>query len=436
MNNNNYTSWGLTGQKSNTVSRIKWRTEELPVIKQGSSLLPYGNGRSYGDSCLNKEGVTLDTRSLNHFISFDPKTHILRCEPGVLIADILTNFIPQGWFMPVTPGTKFITIGGAIANDVHGKNHHRRGSFGNHVIRFAILRSSGEKIICSRTQNSDLFFATIGGLGLTGLILWADIMLMPVDSPYLQVETTKFDSLGQFFDLSTESEWKYEYTVAWVDCASKGLMGRGVFIRANHCTRSYELEKDLPGKGKELPFNLPGFMVNNFTSKVFNSLYFNAHPSGVIEQIQNYDKFFYPLDKLKNWNRLYGKKGFFQYQCVVPIDQGKKNIEAIFEEVAKSGIASPLAVLKVFGEIASKGLMSFPRHGVTLAMDFPNSGTAILGLFDRLDSIVSEAGGAVYPAKDARMSTENFCKFFPNIDEFKQYIDPGFSSTFWQRVGG
>jgi FAD/FMN-containing dehydrogenase len=404
------------------------------VIQQGSSLLPYGNGRSYGDSCLNINGITLDTRSLNHLISFDPKTYFLRCEAGVLIASLLSNFVPKGWFVHVTPGTKFITIGGAIANDVHGKNHHRCGSFANHVNCLALLRSNGETIICSRQQNPDLFFATIGGLGLTGLIVWADIRLMPITSRYLQVETTRFDTLEQFFELSTTSELKYEYTVAWLDCASKNLMGRGIFMRANHSSSSPKIQKEASDSNAKIPFNLPGFLVNNITSKLFNSIYFNKHPSGIVEHIQDFDAFFYPLDKLKNWNRIYGKKGLFQYQCVVPIEKGKRYIELILEEVEKSGIVSSLAVLKVFGEIESKGLMSFPRQGVTLAMDFPNRGTTVLSLFDRLDNIVADAGGAVYPAKDARMSPEHFKTFFPDVDKFKEFIDPVFSSTFWRRV--
>lgn len=434
--NNNYSSWGLTGQKNTDVRHIQWRKDKLPVIQEGNSLLPYGNGRSYGDSCLNIDGITLDTRSLNHFISFDPTTCILRCESGVLITDLLLNFAPKGWFVHVTPGTKYITIGGAIANDVHGKNHHQRGSFANHVTCLALLRSNGETIICSRTQNSDMFFATIGGLGLTGLIVWADIMLMPIASCYLQVATSRFDSLEQFFELSLESELNCEYTVAWLDCASKNLMGRGIFMRANHCSDALEIKKEPSDSSAAIPFNLPGVLVNNFTSKMFSSIYFNKHPSRIVEHVQDFDQFFFPLDKLKNWNRIYGKKGLFQYQCVVPIEQGKKNIEAILEEVDKSGIVSSLAVLKEFGKIKSKGLMSFPRHGVTLAMDFPNHGTAILGLFERLDNIVANVGGAVYPAKDARMSAKHFRIFFPEVDKFKHFIDPVFSSTFWRRVMG
>ena len=436
MDDNNHSSWGLTGQTNNDIRYIKWRNEKLPAIKEGSSLLAYGNGRSYGDSCLNKEGVTLDTRALNHLISFDPKTHILRCEPGVLLADILDNFVTKGWFVPVTPGTKFVTVGGAVANDVHGKNHHRRGSFGNHVIRLGLLRSDSETIICSRTQHPDLFSATIGGLGLTGLILWVDIMLMPVDASCMHVETTKFETLDQFFELSAESEWKHEYSAGWIDCASKKLMGRGIMMQANHCTRAMDTKKDLLPKGKNVPFNLPGFVVNNFTSKLFNTVYYNAHPSGVLEQTLCYDKFFYPMDKIKNWNRLYGKKGLFQYQCVVPLGDGKENIRSILQEVEKNGIASPLAVLKIFGEIESKGIMSFPRRGVTLAMDFPHKDSSELALFNRLDSLVADAGGAVYPAKDARMSAENFRQFFPKVDEFIKHVDPGFSSTFWRRVMG
>jgi len=432
----NYSSWGLTGQKSQKVQKIKWRTDKLPELRAGLSLLAYGNGRSYGDSCLNKEGITLDTRSLDHLIDFDPKTHILRCEAGVLIAEILSNFVPRGWFVPVTPGTKFVTVGGAIANDVHGKNHHRRGSFGNHVLRLALRRSNGKTLVCSRTQHADLFYATIGGLGLTGLIVWADILLMPIDSGDMQVETCRFETLEQFFDLSRESEWKYEYTVAWLDCATKKQMGRGIFMRANHCTGPARLTGKGTDKGTSLPSGLPGFLINNITSKAFNALYYHLHPEGFVEKRQSYDTFFYPLDRIRNWNRLYGRKGFFQYQCVVPMEGGFRNIETILDEVARSGIASPLAVLKVFGEIASKGMMSFPRQGITLAMDFPNAGASVLNLFNRLDDIVADAGGAVYPAKDARMDKEHFRKFFPQVDTFKHYVDPAFSSSFWRRVMG
>ena len=435
-NNNNITSWGLTGQKNSRIQRINWRNEKLPEASDGVTFLPYGNGRSYGDSCLNKEGISLDVKALNHLISFDPKTHILRCEGGVLLADILHHFVPRGWFLSVTPGTQYVTIGGAIANDVHGKNHHRRGSFGNHVIRLALLRSDGQTLICSRTQNADLFHATIGGLGLTGLILWAEIMLMPIDAPCMHVETSRFESLEEFFSRSAESAWKFEYTVAWLDCAASDAMGRGIFIRANHCSRVTDSKKNLFSKGITLPFNLPGWLINNFSSKVFNSIYFNAHPPGVFEQTLDYNQFFYPLDKVRHWNRLYGKKGFFQYQCVVPVEQGTEHINALLKMVKGSAIASPLAVLKVFGEIESTGMLSFPRHGVTLAMDFPNRGSHVLTLFDQLDAIVAEAGGAVYPAKDARMSAENFKRFFPACHDFSRYVDPAFSSTFWRRVMG
>ncbi|MFK8068400.1 MAG: FAD-dependent oxidoreductase [Gammaproteobacteria bacterium] len=432
-----HTSWGLTGQKSSKIHPIKWRTDGLPEVKDESSLLAYGNGRSYGDSCLNKEGMTLDTKALNHLIAFDEKTHILRCEGGVLLADILENYVAKGWFVPVTPGTKFVTIGGAVANDVHGKNHHRRGSFGNHVIRLCLRRSNGETIVCSRTKNAELFSATIGGLGLTGLILWVDVLLMPIDSDSMVVETTKFENLDQFFELSKASEWKFEYNVAWIDCASSKAMGRGIFMQANHCSRSEDVHKKNQSiRTKSLPFNLPSFVVNNVTSKLFNKIYYNAHPPGVLEQIVGYNKFFYPLDKVVNWNRLYGKKGFFQYQCVVPLEDGKNTIQTMLNDVEKSGMVSPLAVIKTFGEIESKGMMSFPRKGVTLAMDFPNKAPSDLSLFDRFDDLVAEAGGAVYPAKDARMKAENFRRFFPRVEEFEKYIDPAFSSSFWQRVMG
>lgn len=435
-NHHHLTSWGLTGQKNSRIFRLNWRHEKLPEISSGVTLLPYGNGRSYGDSCLNKDGISLDTRALNHLIAFDPKTHLLRCESGVLLADILHHFVPQGWFLPVTPGTQYVTIGGAIANDVHGKNHHHRGSFGNHIIRIALRRSNGQTIICSRTRHADMFHATIGGLGLTGLILWAEIMLMPIDTPCMHVETSRFENLEEFFTRSAESAWKFEYTVAWLDCATSEAIGRGIFIRANHCSRLKDNKKKLFSKGITLPFNLPGWLINNFSSRVLNSIYFNAHPAGVLEQTLDYNQFFYPLDKVRSWNRLYGKKGFFQYQCVVPMERGAENIKALLKAVRESAIASPLAVLKVFGEIEPAGMLSFPRHGVTLAMDFPNKGSHVLSLFDQLDSIVAEAGGAVYPAKDARMSAENFKRFFPACEDFSKFIDPVFSSTFWRRVMG
>ncbi len=434
--NKNYTSWGLSEQRDQRVHRLTWRQEKLPEKAQGESYLPYGNGRSYGDSCLNKEGISIDSGALDHLISFNPKTHILRTECGVMITEILKEFVTKGWFLPVSPGTQYVTVGGAIANDVHGKNHHRRGSFGNHVIRVAILRSDGEVVVCSRTENAELFRATIGGLGLTGLIIWADILLMPIDSPNLHVETQKFDTLGDFFDLSAASEWKYEYTVAWVDCASEKEMGRGIFIRANHCTRASDKRTANLSKGSRLPFNLPGYLINNMTSRAFNALYYNAHPPGTLEQELSYGKFFYPLDRIKNWNRLYGKKGFFQYQCVVPLEDAKKTIRYILDTVRTSGNASSLAVLKIFGDIQSVGMLSFPRQGVTLAMDFPNRGNRVLNLFDHLDRIVVDVGGAVYPAKDARMSAENFKHFFPRCYDFKEFIDPAFSSTFWRRVMG
>lgn len=432
----NYTSWGLTGQRSKRIHRLAWRQDTLPERTVTERYLPYGNGRSYGDSCLIKDGVALDSSALNHLIAFNPKTHILRAESGVLMTDILRQFVPQGWFVPVSPGTQYVTVGGAIANDVHGKNHHRRGSFGNHVIRLALLRSDGKVEICSRTENQDLFHATIGGLGLTGLLLWADLMLMPIDSSSMHVETQRFEHLTDFFRLSDEAAWKHEYTVAWVDCASEKRMGRGIFIRANHCTRMTDEHTNSLRPGASLPFNLPGYLINNVTSRVFNAMYYNAHPPGVLEQELPYDKFFYPLDRIKNWNRLYGKKGFFQYQCVVPMALAEDTVSEMMSVVSAADVASSLAVLKVFGEIKSVGMLSFPRPGVTLAMDFPNRGNRVLNLFNRLDRIVVDAGGAVYPAKDARMSAENFQQFFPRCHEFSEYIDPAFTSNFWQRVMG
>lgn len=426
-------SWGLTGQRSCDHQYLRWRTDDLPLIDDGNRLLPFGNGRSYGDSCLNRDGISLDIRSLNHFIAFDPKSHIFRCESGVMLADLIDYFVPKGWMLPVTPSTKYVTVGGAIANDVHGKNHHRRGSFGNHVVSIVLRRSSGETISCSRTHNEKLFHATVGGLGLTGVILQADIMLMQIDGNCIKQESRRFQSLEEFVALSRDSHWKYEYLRARIDCSRKNKIGRGVLIRANH-SNIKRRQRRFQNKRIKLPCVMPDFVINNTVSKLINSTGFYRHPRNGREKLLTFDQFFYPMDRVENWNWIYGKKGFFQYQCVVPFEDGDRWLEKLLKEVAKSEIASPMAELKLFGDIEAKGLLSFPRRGVSLSVDFPNRGSAILGLFERLDTIVANAKGAVYPAKDARMSAQNFKLFFPQLEEFKKYVDPKFSSTFWRRV--
>lgn len=439
MGRYDHQSWGRYPRARQTVRRIYWATDPLDPGVPGKSLLPYGLGRSYGDCCLNDGGILLDTSALDRFISFDPEQGILQCEAGVALSDILDLVVPKGWFLPVTPGTKFVTVGGAIANDIHGKNHHRAGTFGCHTTRFELVRSSGERIACSQTENPDWFRATVGGLGLTGLIAWAELRLKRIRSASLDVETIRFANLEEFFSLSAASDRDFEYTVAWVDCFSKGnSLGRGLFMRANHAETG-----TWPGRGRSaratrvyIPFDAPEFLLNDTLMKAFNGLYYRRQREKRSRKLLPYEPFFYPLDALGQWNRLYGKRGFFQYQCVVPDGGNREAAEDILNTVAHSSPGVYLAVLKMFGDAQSPGMLSFPRPGITFALDIPNRGRPALALMDRLDAIVRRARGAVYPAKDARMSAESFEAYFLQWRSFSRYIDPRFSSSFWQRVTG
>jgi len=414
-----------------------WRHQPLPLAGGDDPLLPRGAGRSSGDSCLNDGGVLIDATGLDHFIHFDPEQGQLRCEAGVLLSDILQLIVPAGWFLPVTPGTRFVTLGGAIANDVHGKNHHRAGTFGCHVECFELLRSDGRRLICSEEENADGYRATIGGLGLTGLITWAQIRLQPLLSPYIDQETLRYRDLDEFFDISQASDQTHEYTVAWVDCLATGAsLGRGLFMRGNRLEQPRAPYPKPQGRGLVVPFDPPLSLVNHWTLSAFNRLYYHRQRQPSSRATVHYEPFFYPLDAIGQWNRIYGPKGFLQYQCVVPEDDGREVIGEILERISGSGMGSFLAVLKLFGDCPSPGLLSFPRKGVTLALDFPNQGQKTLALLEQLDQVVRAAGGAVYPAKDARMSPESFEIYFPHWRELEAWRDPCLSSSFWRRVTG
>ncbi len=428
-----YQSWGRFPPVSQNVCPIHWRSLSLPDTPD--TVLPYGLGRSYGDVCLNDGGTVLTTRFINRFIDFDSQTGVLRCEAGVSLAEILELCVPQGWFLPTTPGTKFATIGGAIANDVHGKNHHRAGTFGRHVLQFELLRSDGSRLLCTPTSNEQYYAATIGGLGLTGLITWAEIQLKHIYHRAMQTESIQFIDLEEFFEISVQSDKEYEYTVAWVDCGSQGAnLGRGIFLRGNHIAfDSIPAKWQTPSRTLTMPVDLPGFVLNRWSVSAFNWVYYNKQRQKSVKNLTDYDPFFYPLDAILQWNRLYGKRGFLQYQLVVPYED-HKIIKDILQTIAASGLSSFLAVLKTFGDLVSPGMLSFPRKGVTLALDFPIKGAATFALLERLDNMVREAKGAVYPCKDARLSARHFQAYYPQWTEFSQYIDPHFSSSFWRRV--
>ncbi|MCZ6875921.1 MAG: FAD-binding oxidoreductase [bacterium] len=433
-----YQSWGRYPRTKQDIVKLHWRSDPLPLPKSpNKTILPYGNGRSYGDSCLNDGGVLLDTRGLDRLLAFDRENGILRCEAGVLLSEILALVVPHGWFVAATPGTQLVTVGGAIANDVHGKGHHRDGTFGQHVRCFELLRSDGTHRVCSPTENSEWFAATIGGLGLTGLIVWAEIALKPIANPYIEAATTRFDQLDSYFTITRDADSHDEYTVAWIDCLAQGnKIGRGIFTRGNHASQLPTKPKQSQPGGFPFPVEPPLSLINSVTLRAFNMLYYHSSQRRSKKSLLHYRPFFYPLDAIDHWNRIYGPKGFMQYQCVVPFTDGQASVRELLERIARSRQGSFLAVLKTFGDQASPGLMSFPRPGVTLALDFPNRGDVTLQLLSSLDEVVRQAGGAVYPAKDARMSGASFRAFFPQWESFANYIDANFSSSFWRRVTG
>jgi FAD/FMN-containing dehydrogenase len=423
-----YASWGLYPKLPQRAIALSWRDQELPAV--AGEVLPRGNGRSYGDSCLADGGTLIDARGLDRFIAFDAATGQLACEAGVLLGDILEFAVPRGWFLPVTPGTRLVTVGGAIGNDVHGKNHHRRGSFGHHVLGLELRRTGGRQVRCTPDQEPELFRGTIGGLGLTGLIVSAELQLMPVESAWLDVETIRFENLGSFFALSAESDGTHEYTVAWIDCLARGHeLGRGIFTRANHARSSGGRP---PRPPRRIPLTPPVSPINGLTLRAFNELYYRMPRRR--HSVQHYLAHLYPLDALLDWNRLYGPRGFLQHQCVVPTEAASETIRTMLAVIAEAGAGSILAVLKMFGDMPGRGLLSFPRPGATLALDFPFRGPRTLALLDRLDRLVMDAGGAVYPAKDARMSGEVFRSSFPDWAKLEAMRDPKVMSAFWRRV--
>jgi FAD/FMN-containing dehydrogenase len=427
-------SWGRLSNDEHLIIPLQDRSITPSLIQQGGNApaIAFGMGRSYGDVSLNPNGPLWLTTGLNHFISFNESTGRLVCEAGVLLKDIQQHFIARGWSLPVTPGSQMVTVGGAIANDVHGKNHHLLGSFGDHVLRIHLVRTTGEEIECSPQQNPEWFAATVGGLGLTGVIVCSEIQLRPTVGPWLDTESIPYANLSEFFLLADSSEKDWEHTVSWVDCMSS--KGRGIFMRANPSKIGEDNHAQKPNK--KMPFVPPFSLVNRLTLRPFNASYYSIHKLRSGKRTLHYEPFFYPLDKLLEWNRIYGPKGFYQYQSVVPRDVGFDATQAMLKEIKKSGEGSFLAVLKTFGNRKSLGMLSFPEPGVTLALDFPNNESSTHALFQRLDAIVRESRGRLYPAKDARMPRELFITGYPRLNEFLQYRDPGISSSLSRRLMG
>src|SRR5271154_4601463 len=431
-----FESWGRYPSYSGKLLPLNWQGD-FPRVVEGvhNGALPVGMGRSYGDVCLLKDGNLLLTTGMNRLLDFDPETGLLTAEAGVTLAQILDFAVPRGFFLPVTPGTKYVTLGGAIANDIHGKNHHLAGTFGRHITQFELVRSDGSRKLCTPTENPEFFAATIGGLGLTGLISWATLRLKPVVSRKIDYEGIQFHGIDEFLDLTNQAK-DIEYTVSWVDVTSTGRnFARGVFMQGDHSARKDDLTKSARPK-LVFPFEAPGFALNSLSVSLFNTAFFHKQIHQRVVALQDYEPFFYPLDKVLRWNRMYGKGGLLQFQYAIPWEHAREGTIAIMHEVANSGLASFLAVLKAFGDIPSPGMMSFPRPGITLALDFPIKPGKSFPLFERLADMTREFGGRLYPAKDAAMTASQFQDFYPHWQQFARYRDPMFTSSFWERVTG
>ena len=430
-------SWGRYPDHPQTAKPCHWRGDIRKALTdmatQIGTTLPFGNGRSYGDSCLAASDQVLYMRPLDRFISADWESGLIRAEAGLTLDEVLAICIPKGWFLPVTPGTKYVTLGGALANDVHGKNHHRKGTFGCHVPRFGLVRSDRPPLICSRQEDPELYAATIGGLGLTGIVDWLELQLVPIRSSQIDATHIRFGTLDEFFALSKELDDKHEYSVSWIDCLARGKStGRGICMAGNHSEEgplAFENASKL-----SIPLTPPISAINRLSLRLFNTAYYWGHRAGRHHSRISYEPFFYPLDRILNWNRIYGPRGFQQYQCAIPDANAAAAIRELLDAIAATHSGSFLAVLKRFGKVASPGLLSFPLPGATLALDFPQQDEKTMRLFARLDAIVHEAGGRLYPAKDAHMSGADFRAFYPAWERIECLRDPALCSWLWRRV--
>ncbi len=431
-----FESWGRYPKYEAHLVPQHWQSDfpgNIAGLHNGA--LPVGMGRSYGDSCLLKDGNLVVTTGMNRLLSFDPATGLLTAEAGVTLAQILDFAVPRGFFLPVTPGTKYVTLGGAIANDIHGKNHEHAGSFGCHVPAFELVRSDGSRRLCSRTENPDWFAATIGGMGLTGLITWAQLRLKPIVSRLIDYEGIQFHGIDEFLDIKRQYP-DVEYTVSWVDCVSTGKnFARGIYMLGDHSKVPAEL-KPSPEPKLVFPMDAPAFALNHTTVSLFNTVFFHKQIKPRVKTLQDYEPFFYPLDIMLHWNRLYGKNGLVQFQYAIPWADAKEGTIAILKEIAKSGLASFLAVLKAFGDIPSLGMMSFPQPGIMFALDFPIKDNITFPLMERLGDMTRDFGGRLYPAKDAAMTASQFQTFYPQWEQFARFRDPALTSSFWERVTG
>lgn len=410
-------NWGVFPRIDANQIAFSHYAKIAEFVKENLVIIPRGNGRCYGDSSLQK--TIFSTLELNKFLSFDTENGMISCEAGVLLSDILEVIVPKGFFLPVTPGTKFITIGGAVASNIHGKNHHSEGSISRYIESFNLLNETGTIIHCSKNSNPALFTETIGGMGLTGVIISVNLKLKKIETSYIKQKAIKAKNIYEmleYFDKFCD----YTYSVAWIDCLSKGnSLGRSILMLGEHATNKELNEKQShqplavhSNKQINVPFMFPNFVLNELSIKAFNFLYYHKQMQHEVDNVIHYNPYFYPLDAINNWNRIYGANGFTQYQFAIPFENGKEGLVKILTKIANSGCGSFLAVLKTFGEndaVASP--LSFPIKGYTLALDFKIS-KKVFKLLDELDEIVLAYSGRLYLTKDARMNSDTFHKSY------------------------
>ena len=427
-------SWGRIGKRVHEVARPRF-SQDVREWNSKATLprLAVGARRSYSDVCLNDGGRLVDMTGLDRFRTFDPQTGILVAEAGVTIDALLKAFVPLGFFVPVTPGTRFVTLGGAVANDVHGKNHHRVGTFGEHVKSLALERSDQGTLRIDPYREPELFAATVGGLGLTGIITEVELQLQRIPSSQLSVETVPCDDLESLCDGLEAGDDLFEHNVAWIDCSSAGArLGRGLLSRGNWIESGGLKPHSDPARS--MPTDRFDGLLNPLTLRAFNAGYFANGKIKAGTRVSHYAPFLYPLDSIRGWNRLYGRRGFYQYQCVIPDASGREPVRDLLRVISASGEGSFLAVLKRFGDRPSVGLLSFPLPGLTLALDFRNRGERTMQLLAKLDAIVQSAGGRLYAAKDHRMPAEMFRRGYDQLDRFTKLVDPACQSEFWKRI--
>jgi len=423
MMKKNIANWGNYPVMESDEKSFSFEEQLRQLFKSEQQFIARGNGRCYGDASLSP--VTVSTLKYDNVLSFDALNGVFECQSGITLDQVLEVIVPKGWFLPVTPGTKFITIGGAVASDVHGKNHHVDGCFSHHVTEMDILTGNGETLTCSPMQHADLFEATCGGMGLTGVITRVKFRLKKIETAYISQKQVKAENLEELLNLFEQYK-HYTYSVAWIDCLKKGKQfGRGILMLGEHAKISELNEKQKAHplslrkkKQISLPFNLPSWGLNNLTVKAFNFLYYSKNVKKEVNNIVSYEPFFYPLDAILHWNRMYGKKGFVQYQFVLPLE-ARQGLIDIMHTIGTSGMGSFLTVLKVFGKQDS--LISFPKEGYTLAMDFAVK-DGLMDFLDKLDEIVLRHGGRLYMSKDARMKPGALEAGYPRLDQFKAII--------------